>query len=63
MPENDIEILARNTVKNCPYKAVTAGIDICTLDVLPCERVIDIGKCQTLIELFHTFKTKIEEEA
>ena len=33
-------------VKKCIYKT----IEVCSLCVLPCERVIDKGKCPIIIE-------------
>ena len=41
-----------DTIKNCPYKMRLYDIDVCRVDVYPCERVIDSGQCDTLIKLF-----------
>ena len=41
-------------LENCDYKVSKDRVDedICRLDCLPCQVVIDIGQCLALIELF-----------
>lgn len=53
MTQKDID----DAIKNCRWKSQNRGLgrlieDICTGECLPCSKVIENGKCDTLIELF-----------
>lgn len=39
-------------IKECPWRKDMAGVDICAGECLPCSRIIETGKCDTLIQLF-----------
>ena len=44
-------------IKNCRWLSQNRGLgnqipDICSGECLPCAKVIESGKCETLIELF-----------
>ena len=39
-------------ITECHWKQDADGIPICRLMVLPCEKVIDKGQCDTLREYF-----------
>lgn len=41
-----------DAIKNCPWKKIVYDVEICRLEPIPCERVIDRGLCAMLIELF-----------
>ena len=42
----------KNLITDCYWKQDIDGIPICRGMVLPCEKVIDNGQCDTLIEYF-----------
>ena len=42
----------KEAVENCFWRKKVAGIYVCSGDVVPCEKNIDDGKCDTLIKLF-----------
>lgn len=42
----------RQAVKTCEWRAEVQGISVCKGMLGACERVIEAGKCDTLIELF-----------
>lgn len=53
MIQEDID----NAIKNCIWLSQNRGFgnlipDICTGKCLPCQKVIENGKCDTLIKLF-----------
>lgn len=50
MSEEDIN----RAIKTCPHITNLCDIAICRLEILPCAKVINNGKCTTLIELFRS---------
>jgi len=49
-----IEEKIEEVLENCDYKVSKDRVDedICRLDCLPCQVVIDMGQCLALIEFF-----------
>ena len=50
-----------NAIKNCIWLSQNRGFgtlisDVCTGECLPCYKVIESGKCDTLIQLFRNNK-------
>ena len=45
-------------IKNCIYNM----IDVCSLCVLPCERVIDKGKCPEIIKYLKSQNKALEQQ-
>lgn len=39
-------------IKNCYWRIVLGGVDVCRGEVTPCMRVIEKGNCDTLKKLF-----------
>lgn len=48
MTDKDIQ----EAIENCFWRVKVAGIYVCRGDIVPCEKHIDDGKCETLIKLF-----------
>ena len=38
-------------VEDCEHKNKQMGVDICKMEILPCERTIDAGKCPVIISV------------
>lgn len=57
MTDEDVSEINR-LVKECKQKN---SFDICRLEVLPCSRVIDNGKCPVIIEYLQN-KEKINDK-
>lgn len=55
MTEEEID----KAIKKCEWKD-NQGFDVCRGMCLPCQRVIERGQCETLIELFR--KERSEDE-
>lgn len=45
------------TIEDCPWRRNVAGVYVCTGDILPCAKCIDIGKCDELRKLFNADST------
>lgn len=41
-----------DAIKNCYWRKEIGGVDVCAGDVIPCRRCIELGKCDTLKQLF-----------
>lgn len=39
-------------IKNCYWRKDIGGVPVCTGDLIPCHRCIELGKCDTLRKLF-----------
>ena len=39
-------------IKDCFWRKDVCGVDVCNGMLTPCASVIELGKCDTLIELF-----------
>lgn len=48
-----------DAVKNCKWRQEFCGIDICAGEVSPCVRIIEQGKCVTLMELISGKENKV----
>lgn len=48
MTDKDIQ----EAINNCFWRKNLEGIYVCSGDMVPCEKHIDDGKCDTLIKLF-----------
>lgn len=61
MPKLTEEML-QEAVKNCKWRQNFQGIDICTGDCAPCQRIIESGKCDTLRRLVAEHKADNNQE-
>ena len=42
----------REAVETCIWRKDCCGVYVCAGDIVPCEKHIDDGRCDTLIKLF-----------
>lgn len=38
-------------IKECEWKNSEFGVDVCKMEILPCQRAIDAGKCPVIIKI------------
>lgn len=43
---------AKKAVQDCYWRKDIHGVSVCAADLCPCIKVIEDGKCSTLLELF-----------
>ena len=43
---------AKEAIQDCYWRKNIHGVSVCAADLCPCIKVIEDGKCSTLIELF-----------
>ena len=39
-------------IRNCEWRRCMQSVDVCAIEVAPCMKVIDKGKCEAMKKLF-----------
>lgn len=53
MTEENFNKMVQKAIENCEWRIDSMEIDICKGEILPCEKVINDGKCETIIKLIN----------